>query len=491
MTTSSWGNPFSIASGPQDAPLPTLGGVQPIGPSSGTIDGRSWGSFVIGTTQVMLLNQGGAPGLPAVSNGLWIYQGPGVPMSRPLTGFFSNGSIVGGEFIFRVSAGTMLAHTEWAIVQGGTVGTSPLQIEPGTVVRSAPLSVSSGVNPVMAVGPSNVISITAPLGDFTITGLPVGWEGREVTLINPTGYTMTIKHQDGTVPPGNAIMCATGTDLVLPCPPGGFSFCRLTYCTLLSAPGVWLAMDSSPPATVQPPPWVFLPEAVLCLRSDVGVGVSAGTVTSWADQSGAGNSVSIGATAASGPAYSASGGPNGFPTLSGFSQTAYLDNTTNNPVPSGADRTVLFVGQAASTGGDYFTFRLGTNGNTQTVACFTYLSIGGAYYCWTDAVSGANNETFPGSSFVAGSPVVIIAIYEQGALLRLRVNGTPVSVTGGGGALSADTGPNGFSIGVCEAFTSPAWDGSILEEHVCAVQLTVAQCQQFESYAAARYGIML
>jgi hypothetical protein len=291
---------------------------------------------------------------------------------------------------------------------------------------------------------------------------------------------MTINHEDPTNPnQANIIMCQGGTDLYLPAQAGGFSWCKLKYSTCLpgGAP-MWLAMGSSPPAPLGP--WQFLPQLVLSLRSDMDVGLSGTTVTSWADQSGAGNSVAAAATG--GPTYNPTGGPNGYPTLSGFANNATDLDSATNLVASGADRTVLFVGQAATLGGNYFAFR-----RAASLSAFLYLDLGGANYCWTDAATATNNEKF--SPFVAATPLIIVAVYHQGSVLGLRVNGVPLMVTSSGGGLSAETGAPGFSVGVSEAFTSQAWDGYILEQHVCAVQLTVAQCQQFEAYASARYGI--
>ena len=177
--------------------------------------------------------------------------------------------------------------------------------------------------------------------------------------------------------------------------------------------------------------------------------------------------------------------------MSGFSSAAYLQNATQDLVLSGADRTVLFVGQATSVGGAYFTFRLGTDGGTQTISSFNYVDLSGVYYSWTDGINGISNETFPSSSFVVATPVIIIAVYHQGSLLGMRINGTPVASNSAGGTVSEETGLTGFSIGVRGDFGSPAWDGFILETHVCAVQLSAAQCAQFEAYAAARYGIVI
>jgi hypothetical protein len=476
---------------------------QPTPPGgSATIDGISWSNLSSGA-RVLLLNQGGSPGALAASNGVWIFQSQSVAMQRSPD--FGHGALLDNEIVIRVSQGNCLANTEWVCPTTGlvTVDMSPLAFQDAINGCSSPLgslNLSPGTNPnVAVVGVTNVIALPAPGGAFSISGLAGGWDGREVILINPTPFPMTIKHQDPTAAAGNSITCSTGADLNLSPPTGGFSWCRLKYCTRF--PGVpsggWLAMESSPAGPVLPPqpaPWQFLPNVVLSLRSDTGVTVSAtGNVTGWADQSGAVNSV-VGAGASGGPAYSPTGGPSGFPTLSGFSSTAYLNNTTQNLVTSGAPRTVLFVGEATSVGGAYFTFRLGTSGGTQTMSSFNCLN---SLYCWTDGVDANRNETFPPSSFITGVPVIIVAGYQAGSLLALRVNGATVTTAASGGplspttGLSAETGPTGFSVGVREDLGSPAWDGSILEVHVCQGQLTVAQCEQFEAYASTRYGIAI
>jgi hypothetical protein len=473
-----------VASGPNDAPLLVNVSGLPIAPGGvATIDGVSWNSLIPGATRVLLLNQGTSWGGTGTSNGIWIYQGPGAAMARPTTpGDYVHGLSLGIETVARVAQGTALAHSEWVcITQNPVVDTTAMAIQPTNNVRSTSLSLSTGVNVDIPVGFSNVISLTTA-GAFSIAGLAGGWEGREVTLLNPTGYGMTIKHQDTTdeTVAANRILCQSGADTYLPAPSGGFSWCKLKYCTLLpGGTSAWLAMDYSPP---QPLPWQFLSQLVLSLRSDTDVTAPGGTVTAWTDQSGAGNSVVAGPSG--GPAYNMTGGPNGYPTLSGFSPTAYLDSSTSL-VASGADRTVLFVGQATTTGGDYFTFARGGG----SVSCFTYLNLGGGYYCWTDAI--AVNMLFPASSFHAATPVIIVAVYHQGSLLTMRVNGKPITVSPSGGNLTAETGTPGFSVGVSEAFSSPGWDGYIVEQHVCATQFTLAQCEQFEAYASARYGITI
>jgi hypothetical protein len=482
----SWLTSVQVATGPNDAPLTLLGGLPvapPLHPAM-TIDGIPWGNLAVGQ-RILILNQNAFPAF----NGVWVYQGPGNAMARPVTpGDYVQGTFIDNETVVRVSQGATLQHSEWACTSPNAVqiGTANLTFQNTVTGNSSALALTSGVNAdIPVVGATSVIS--AP-GAFSISGVAGGWDGREVTLINPTGCGMTINHEDPTNPnQANIIMCQGGTDLYLPAQAGGFSWCKLKYSTCLpgGAP-MWLAMGSSPPAPLGP--WQFLPQVVLSLRSDLGISLAGTTVTAWADQSGAGNSVAAAATG--GPTYNPSGGPNGYPTLSGFANnTTYLDSATNL-VPSGADRTVLFVGQATTLGGDYFTFRRGTTGGT-VVSGFMYANLGGVCFCWTDAVTGTSNEIFAPASFVASTPVIIVAIYHQGALLGLRLNGAPLTVVSGGSGLTAETGPAGFSVGVSEAFSTPAWDGYILEQHVCATQLTTAQCAQFETYASARYGIAI
>jgi hypothetical protein len=100
--------------------------------NSTTIDGTVWTSLP-GPTRVLLLNQGGSPGVAAASNGIWVWPGgttgSGNPLSRPTTtGDYVHAAALDNETVVRVSSGATLAHTEHACVTKGaiTVDTTPI-----------------------------------------------------------------------------------------------------------------------------------------------------------------------------------------------------------------------------------------------------------------------------------------------------------------------------------------------------------------------------
>jgi hypothetical protein len=79
-----WVLSADVASGPNDAAL-TLSGYQPQIPGgSATIDGVAWSTLALSPgTRVLLLNQGGSPGVPAASNGVWVIPNSGSSLNRP------------------------------------------------------------------------------------------------------------------------------------------------------------------------------------------------------------------------------------------------------------------------------------------------------------------------------------------------------------------------------------------------------------------------
>jgi hypothetical protein len=71
---------------------------------------------------VLLLNQGGSPGVASASNGVWIWNGNGNAMSRPTaTNDYVHGATLDNETVTRVSQGSTMAHTEWSCVTSGTL----------------------------------------------------------------------------------------------------------------------------------------------------------------------------------------------------------------------------------------------------------------------------------------------------------------------------------------------------------------------------------
>ncbi len=61
--------------------------------------------------------------------------------------------------------------------------------------EGTPLSMANGTNNNVTIDTMSFYRITAPTAVFTITGFTNGLDGRLLTIINATSYTMTLKHQ--------------------------------------------------------------------------------------------------------------------------------------------------------------------------------------------------------------------------------------------------------------------------------------------------------
>ncbi|MGH7294874.1 MAG: hypothetical protein ACRELB_08075, partial [Polyangiaceae bacterium] len=71
---------------------------------------------------MLLLNQGGSPGVAAAANGVWIWNGNGNAMSRPTaTNDYVHNATLDNETSVRVSIGAALAHTMHACVTQGAI----------------------------------------------------------------------------------------------------------------------------------------------------------------------------------------------------------------------------------------------------------------------------------------------------------------------------------------------------------------------------------
>src|SRR5579871_4365702 len=128
-----WVLSATVASGPSDAALPLDGSGRPIPPTgtTPTIDGVNWnnttvlvsgGGVLNSGTRVFLNNQGGSPGAPHASNGVWNFQGQGNHMTRPTNpNDYITGQVLDNETVVRVSQGTALAHTEHSCITQGTI----------------------------------------------------------------------------------------------------------------------------------------------------------------------------------------------------------------------------------------------------------------------------------------------------------------------------------------------------------------------------------
>jgi hypothetical protein len=82
------------------------------------------------------------------------------------------------------------------------------------VREGTPLTVSNGTNNNIVIDTMSFYRISAPTSAFTITGFTNGFDGRVLTLINTTSYTMTLKHQSTLSTATNRINTG-GSDLVI------------------------------------------------------------------------------------------------------------------------------------------------------------------------------------------------------------------------------------------------------------------------------------
>ena len=90
-----------------------------------------------------------------------------------------------GEALVAQSVGVKTSSPQTTLDVNGSVA-----MREGT-----PLSIANGTNNNVVIDTMSFYRITAPTAVFTITGFTNGFDGRMLTLINATSYTMTLKHQ--------------------------------------------------------------------------------------------------------------------------------------------------------------------------------------------------------------------------------------------------------------------------------------------------------
>src|SRR5580692_7077998 len=224
---------------------------------------------------------------------------------------------------------------------------------------------------------------------------------------------------------------------------------------------------------------------VLWLDSNSGVTQSGGTVSAWADQSGQGNGVSQ-STAGSQPTYHASGAGSGgtmpYLTFGTGGVNTFLDSTTTNLAPSGADVTVVVAGNlpSTSTGGALLTLR-----RSDPVATFLYLSAGSEDYVYSDGVSVASvigASPLPST----GSRLILDYAYHLGSSPTFDIDGTPF--TASGEAATYD-GTTGFTAGSREDTGGQGWQGDIYAVLVYHGVLSPADLAAARNYLAAEWGV--
>lgn len=230
-------------------------------------------------------------------------------------------------------------------------------------------------------------------------------------------------------------------------------------------------------------PTSFIPTGLgstlkLWLRGNDGLVASGGNVSSIADQSGNGNSV----TAAGTVGYS-SASINGLPGWT-FTGGGNLRNLTQGPLASGSARTIFVVARAAGeAGGPVFeSFRSSGQRATYFQGGTQYIGSG---FVYTDS---AGRFATTAVSTISGVPVVLeYAAPATPSFVAIRINGTPLVVTQGN-ACTAETGSAGFSVGQWELIAS-GYVGDIDEVIVCNTVLSTQQADAVRAYLSQRYNI--
>lgn len=226
------------------------------------------------------------------------------------------------------------------------------------------------------------------------------------------------------------------------------------------------------------PPSQFLPNLVLALRADTGVVLNAaGLVVGWTDRSPSAAHASA-PGGVTGPAFSATGGPNGTAAIGPFGPATYLDNVVNGLMAFGSARTVLAVIQATLVGGTYVCIRRGLPESD-----FLYYNLAGTSFVWSDNQTANQAMT----TVIDGNPHVIVTRYNlPGVLVDVRLDGVEQTISGA--TTTFDTGtPDGYTVGQSEGSSIP-FDGTLMEVNVCNADLSLAQVQRYEQYVHARYG---
>jgi hypothetical protein len=212
---------------------------------------------------------------------------------------------------------------------------------------------------------------------------------------------------------------------------------------------------------------------ILWLRTDIGITLNAGNVSAWADQSGAGNSVTQ-ATPGNQPAFVASGGPNNVPYLSlvgGANVHGLVGAATIGAQPLeyliAARSTVSLPPNTA------YLIDFSTNVNTvfQNSA--------------TNVVDQFDGTTIGnGVTVTIGSDFILDSFFSGASSQQTLNGGAPVS--GSNPGVTAPSAPP--TVGNSGLLTRE-WGGRIYEIAVYNRQLLAAERLAITRYMGARYGV--
>ncbi|MBC7937935.1 MAG: hypothetical protein H7Y86_21520, partial [Rhizobacter sp.] len=93
-----------------------------------------------------------------------------------------------------------------------------LDVNGDLVLRTGSITAANGNNTALNVNSSKFSNyrISGPTAAFSIAGITQGADGRIISLLNSSGFTMTIKNQDATATLNNRIITGTGGDINIP-----------------------------------------------------------------------------------------------------------------------------------------------------------------------------------------------------------------------------------------------------------------------------------
>lgn len=239
------------------------------------------------------------------------------------------------------------------------------------------------------------------------------------------------------------------------------------------------------------PPFVptTISGCVLWLKSDLGITTSSGNVTQWNDQSGAAITPSFTAAGAARPTYTASGGPNNVPYLTGTVNTLLSSGTSL--FSSAGARTIFAVGRGVNDGfGHALLGTVFTNRSTTAVYTVQVLGDGGGghRYLYSDGVSVNITDNALADAPFFSDFVFDFSSTGTGSALSAFFNGGSVLPTAGGN-VAAESGSAGTGIMGRGDSGLQGWIGRMYEIVIYNRVLSGTEKSTVRSGLAARYGI--
>lgn len=216
----------------------------------------------------------------------------------------------------------------------------------------------------------------------------------------------------------------------------------------------------------------------LFLRSDRGVTLSSGAVSSWTDPD-SGVSASQG-TSGNRPTVSANA--IGSRDALNFAGGKFLENSaTNLGVAANSAYTVLCVAKGGN--GPLFNLRLSTR-----VSGSLFFNLGSSYLVHNDGANASSNVEIGDVSATVAASFYSVHRYVGGANNpTIFLNDTQRAITSVGTQQGTESGSTGFLVGLNAALV--AWGGLIAELRVVTRAISDAEVAQWGSYVRSYYSL--